>query len=137
MATAAQKMVSRLGVSAAMVRLLERVGHQTVRVVGGKRLTEFDKSLRRLFAGLRERGEQPGAGDGPVALRGGLRDAQTRGGVLQRQARVVAEPDELRLARLLGGEAGEGVIEREEIVAGVEDGERLVQVDPLAVAAVL
>src|SRR5712692_1606872 len=115
MSMAAQKMVSRLGVSAVMVGLLKQSPHRTVRLWGGRRLTKSEKLLPGTFAGLREGGEQPGAGHGPVALGRGRRDAEDSGGLLQRQTRKVAQLDDLGLDRLLGGQSAEGLIQGQQV----------------------
>ena len=59
---------------------------------------------------------EPGLGIGPVPVRRAQGDAQGRRGLLGREPREVAELDDLRSRRLLGGQPLEHVVECEKVV---------------------
>ena len=60
---------------------------------------------------------QPGAGERPVPVRGGAGDAEQVGGLFQRQASEVAEPHQLRLARVCRRQLGQGLVQGQEFAA--------------------
>jgi hypothetical protein len=63
--------------------------------------------------------EEPDAGEGPVALDGAGRDSEDLGDLLDGESAEVAELDDAGLARVLGGEAGEGLIDGGDFVEAV------------------
>src|SRR5262249_32192069 len=58
---------------------------------------------------------EPGAGVGPVALGGGGGNAQSRGGLLDGQARKVAQLDQFSLDRVLARQLLQGFIQGEQV----------------------
>jgi hypothetical protein len=80
---------------------------------------------------------QPGAGVGPVALRGAQRDTQCGGRLAAGHAGEVAQVDDLGGQRVGLLEPVECLVESEPVVRGrLGDVERRCQIDALAVAAV-
>src|SRR5262249_6016436 len=63
-------------------------------------------------------GKEPGAGKGPVALRGGARDVHQIGCLINGQAAEVAKFDEFGLGRLADVESGQRLIQRQQVVMG-------------------
>src|SRR5262249_53128564 len=126
------------GVFAGHGEVLRTSAQSTVRVSGRRGITPagiISSGPRCLVA---QGGIEPGAGGGPIPLGGDRGDAQARGGLLDREAGEVTELDQLRLERLLAGEPGERLVEGEQVVESVLDGQGDgVERDPLLTAAVL
>jgi len=79
------------------------------------------------FAAALQFAVQPGAGEGPPALGGGDGDAQRAGRLGGGQAGEEAELDQAGLVRLLGGQAGQGGVEVEQVLGGLGDAVELLQ----------
>src|SRR6516165_5689370 len=98
----------------------------------GPRISRFSFRL-----GIADFGQEPGAGEGPIAFRGGARDVHQIGCLINRQAGEVAKFDQFGLGRLAGGESGQGLIQRQQVVlGGVSKRNSLWKVDATPSAAV-
>jgi len=114
------------------LRLMRREGHEGAH--GAKiiwkrkycRAGTAAKDRRRRSAG--ERAKDPGLGENPVALDGGGGDADDFGAFLDGEATEEAEFDDAGLLRVDLGEAGEGVVEGDQLdVAFGGDGEGFIE----------
>src|SRR5262245_18692884 len=102
------------------------------------RATRGGKKSRAGWGASAEAVEQPGAGVGPTAVGRPDRDAEAGGRLLDGQPSEVAELDDRGHGLVLGGELGERLVEREQLVGRLLGGEvDLVEVDPAAPPAAL
>src|SRR5215831_12252196 len=139
MSIAAQKIESMLGLSLIgpvspsprAERSLTNATQLPEQVHPGPRISRFSFRL-----GIVDFGQEPGAGEGPIAFRGGARDVHQLGGLINGQAGEVAKFDQFGLGRLAGGETGQGLIQRQQVVlGGVRKRNSLLQIDATASAA--
>src|SRR5262249_20798680 len=86
----------------------------------------------RLLIQLRE---EPAAGEAPVAFGSSQRDSTSLGGFGRRKAGKKTQFHQLGLDRLLDGQPGEGLVQGQQVVAGLHDCHGIVQLDALTVAA--
>src|SRR5687768_12383439 len=70
----------------------------------------------RLIVPRSEVAKEPGPGEGPVAFGGATGDPERLGGLVDRQAREEAELDERRRACVDGGEAGDRLVQVDQVV---------------------
>src|SRR5688500_18519633 len=108
-----------------MIYVINLFGHNNgVRVTYNRSYDEPASQLRNAYRDPPSRFEigsdfvlEPGARVGPIAVGGGGRDAEDGGRLLTGQAREVAELHQFRFDGVFAGEALQGVLEGEQLVA--------------------
>jgi hypothetical protein len=98
---------------------------------GASRSIKLESGCRGGSAGVELTGEED-AGEGPVTLDGARGDLEDGGDLLDGETAEVAQLDDAGLARILSGEAREGLIDRGDFVEAIGgDGEVVVHLDAM------